>query len=70
MTPLEFSVHSLAENLGLMVRDVHERMSWAEFQRWIAYYEEMNRKQEARNGNLLAMSDTDQMLSAFGVSNG
>jgi hypothetical protein len=70
MTPLEFSIHSLAENLGLMVTDIHERMTWEELQRWFKYYEEVNRKQEAAKGNLLAMDDPSQMLSAFGVTNG
>ncbi len=68
MTPLEYSVHSLAENLGLMVSDIYERMTWTELQRWFAYYEEVNRKQEAKNGNLLSMDNPDQILSAFGVS--
>ena len=70
MSPLEYSIHSLAENLGMTVSDIHSRMTWNELQRWFTYYEEMNRKQEAKNGNLLAMDSPDQMLSAFGVSNG
>ena len=70
MTPLEFSIHSLAENLGMTVSDICTRMTWVELQRWFKYYEEVNRKQEAKNGNLMAMDDPSQMLSAFGVSNG
>jgi hypothetical protein len=70
MTPLEYSLHSLAENLGMTVADIHNRMTWNELQRWFAYYAEQNRKQEAANGNLMAMDSPDQMLSAFGVSNG
>lgn len=70
MSPLEYSIHSLAENLGMTVSDIHSRMTWAELQRWFAYYAEQNRKQEAAKGNLLAMDDPGQMLGAFGVSNG
>jgi hypothetical protein len=69
MSPLEFSAHSLAENLGMMVADIEERMTWEEFQRWIVYYEEINRRQEAKKGNLMAMDDPGQMLAAFGVGN-
>ena len=70
MTPLEYSIHSLAENLGCTIADIHSKMTWAELQRWFLYYEEMNRKQEASKGNLMAMDDPSQMLNAFGVSNG
>jgi hypothetical protein len=70
MSPLEYSVHSLAENLGLMVSDIYKRMTWTELQRWFLYYEEVNRKQEAKSGNLMAMDDPSQIMSAFGGNNG
>ena len=70
MTPLEYSLHSLAENLGMTVGDIEQRRTWNELQRWFMYYAEQNRKQEASKGNLMAMDDPAQMLNAFGVSNG
>ena len=67
MTPLEFSIHSLAENLGLTVGDIHKRMTWVELMRWFEYYREVNRKQEASKGNLMAMDDPKSVLQSFGV---
>ena len=48
----------------MTVTKLKEEMTWGEYQGWIAYYEEKDRKQEAESGNLMAM-ETDDILQRF-----
>lgn len=46
MTPAKRSLFTLAENLGLMVCDIKERMPLSEFADWLKYYQKLEEPDE------------------------
>lgn len=65
MSEMEVSLYTLAENLGKMRHEL-DAMPSSEYFGWIKFYQEKSRKQEADNGNLLAMSDEDLIKGLTG----
>jgi hypothetical protein len=61
---MELQVYQLAENLHMTVTDIKTKMPVSELMGWIAFHGEKHRKQQAKDGNLLAM-DENQIVGAF-----
>ncbi len=51
----------------MTVGQLKENMTWNEYQGWIAFYADKQRRQEVEKGNLMAMDSDDQILGAFGL---
>ncbi len=49
----------------MTVTRLKQEMAWSEYNGWLAYFAEKDRKQEAASGNLMAM-DPDEIMRKFG----
>ena len=54
----------MAENLHTPVYELKKNMPASEYVGWMMFYKERARKEDAKNGNLLAM-DPDDMVKAM-----